>query len=234
MSIDFSSSINGIRSAIHTNSVRANNVANVNSKGFKSSRSVQSDSAGSGPRVSAVSLDISQGPIRLTQNPTDIALEGKGFFQVETPNGDKRYTRSLKIQQSPDGKLLDQHGNQLSGVTQNREGLKGLEVSQDGSIFFQDPDGTTVKVGQLMVVDFNNPQGLEHENNGYFKPTVASGQAMASSQGMKVIQGAEEMSNVDLAKQMTGQMIDEKTVAANADVIRTQDDMLGEIIDLKG
>ena len=105
MGINISSSVAGMRSALTSQSVRANNVSNVNSRGYKSKKPVQSDTGGSGPKISSVSANFSQGSIRLTNRPSDIALDGAGFFQVSGKGGEKLYTRSLSLQQDGSGRL---------------------------------------------------------------------------------------------------------------------------------
>jgi flagellar basal body rod protein FlgG len=228
------SSINGIRAALNANSVRANNIANINSRGYKSRRSLQLENANGSPQISAVSMDLSQGPLRISGQPSDIAIEGRGFFQVEEADGRKLFTRSVKLQRNPDGNISDSRGNRIAGAVGIIEEGHDIIVHQDGTLFSRDNQGNQIQIGKLMVVNFNNPQGLVAVEGGYFRASANSGQGMPANPEFKVLQGVEEMSNVDLAEQMVGQIIDEKSLKANVQALKTQDRMLGEIVDLKG
>ncbi|MFC1586157.1 flagellar hook-basal body protein [Fibrobacterota bacterium] len=234
MALGFSSSINGIRAALTSASIRSNNVSNINTKGYKSRRIIKSAGPVGGPRISAVPKDLTQGSLTKTNTARDLAIDGPGYFQVEGSHGGKLYTRSITLQASADGLLTDSRGYAISGVSQSVNQTHEIVVEHDGSVFSRNEKGESVKIGKLLTANFRNPQGLHHAGGGLFETTVDSGPPIPVKGESKVLQGFKEMSNVDLAEQLTGQMIDEKTLAANANAIRTQDQMLGEIIDLKG
>jgi len=234
MGMNLSSSVNGIQSALTKNNVRSNNIANVNSKGYKSRRAVQSDSGTGGPEVKSVIVDVSQGNLKKTRIDLDISIEGEGYFAVESKGGKPLYTRSLSLQINSNGQITDNNGNKIPGLNVNLESNRDILVEQDGTVVVRNEDGGTTKVGKLMVMNFRNPQGLLSRGNGYYEATPSTGTVVENNEHVRIIQGAQEGSNVDLAEQITGQMADEAQVKANAQAIKTQDEMLGDVIDLQG
>ncbi len=229
------SSVNAIKTTLTNQAVRANNVANVNTKGYKSKRTLSADTAGSGPVVKAVNEDFSQGSLKHTGLNADVALEGAGFFQLESGSGAPVFKRHLNLHlDSQTGRLLDDTGNRVPGTQTVGESIESLRIKQDGTILAVENDGKVKEIGRLLVVGFQNPHGLQQGGEGVYNSTSESGHPQSKSDGYKVLQGFEESSNVSLAEQITGQMVDEKVVIANIKTIQTQDAMLGDLLDLKG
>ncbi len=213
--------------------VLSSNIANINTQGFKRNMLVYEEKrtpfqqvplAGADMRnfnstqvsVSAVSYvqvtasltDFAQGPFIKTDNPLDVAIEGKGFFVVNTPAG-IRYTKNGNFHLDGLGQLVDQKGNMI--MTRNEEpilipfGTKRVTIDQAGSVFGgieldQDP------LGQLKIVSFTNLQALIKEGQGFYKITDSSVKEILVNDA-KVLQGFTENSNANVIHEMT-QMIE--------------------------
>ena len=212
--------------------ILSNNIANINTQAFKrdllvyeeiktSSQKIASNSSdpknlnpfGSDPAVSYVQVtqsltDYSQGSLVKTDNPLDVAIDGKGFFVVDTPMGN-RYTRNGNFHLDGLGQLVDQKGNML--LTRSEEpilipfGTKQITIDQDGLITGgSDLDQTSL--GQLKIVNFNNPQALIKEGEGFYKISDPSVKEILVNDA-KVLQGFTETSNSNAIHEMT-QMIE--------------------------
>ena len=211
----------------------SNNIANINTQGFKRNllvyeerttpfqripwtgsdmrnlNSIQvSDSAVSYVQVTQSLTDFAQGSFIKTDNPLDVAIEGKGFFVVNTPTG-IRYTKNGNFHLDGLGQLVDQKGNMI--MTRNEEpilipfGTKRVTIDQEGSVFGgieldQDP------LGQLKIVSFNNLQALTKEGQGFYKISDSSVKEILVNDA-KVLQGFTENSNANVIHEMT-QMIE--------------------------
>jgi flagellar basal-body rod protein FlgG len=213
--------------------VLSNNIANINTQGFKRDMLIYeekkpsfqqislngsatknlnlfqgSDSAVSYVQATQSLIDFTQGSLIKTDNPLNVAIEGKGFFVVNTPNGD-RYTRNGNFHLDGLGQLVDQKGNMI--VTRNDEpilipfGTKQISINQDGSVF----GGVEIdqdSLGQLKIVNFNNLAALTKEGEGFYKITDHSIKEILANDA-KVLQGFTENSNANAIHEMT-QMIE--------------------------
>ena len=211
----------------------SNNIANISTQGFKremlvyeekkapfnGSSLIGSNSSNlltlqnSDPAVSYVQVtqsltDFTQGPLIKTDNPLDVAIEGEGFFSVNTPTGN-RYTRSGNFQLDDLGQLVDKRGNTI--LTQSDEpilipfGTRQVTIGQDGSVF----GGTELdseSLGQIKIVKFDNPQVLKKEGEGFYKLSNSSVKEIRVNDA-KVLQGFTETSNANVIHEMT-QMIE--------------------------
>ena len=213
--------------------ILSNNIANINTQGFKRDMLIYEEMRppfqqilmkgsdtknlnsfhGSNLAVSYVQVtqsltDFKQGSLIKTDNPLDVAIEGKGFFIINTPNGD-RYTRNGNFHLDGTGQLVDRRGNNI--VTRNEEPIlipfdtKQISIDQDGSIFGgteldQDP------LGQLKIVNFNNLRELVKEGEGFYKISNPSVKEILVNDA-KVLQGFTENSNANTIHEMT-QMIE--------------------------
>jgi flagellar basal-body rod protein FlgF len=213
--------------------ILSNNIANINTQGFKKDMLIyeeknppfqrfalsgldtqfmnpfhRSDPAVSYVQVKQSLTNYEQGSLTKTDNPLNVAIEGKGFFVVNTPNGE-RYTRNGNFHLDGSGQLVDQKGNMI--MTRSDEpilipfGTKQISINQDGSIFGgaeidQDP------LGQLKIVNFNNLHALKKEGEGFYKNTDTSIKEILVNDA-KVLQGFTENSNSNAIHEMT-QMIE--------------------------
>lgn len=224
----FGSAVQGIQNALQSQALRAHNVANVNTTGFKSKNLIQSENSQPTIRKSDISVSLTA-----TENPLDVTVVGKGYFQVERPDGSLAYTRNLQIQKGREGNLTDNHGYALTekgSVPSDRQ----VHISEDGTLFTSSPQGESQEIGKLLVYDFKNPSALHQNADHTLSPTQESGEPWLAHDVYKVASGFQENSNTDLAVEQVGMMTDSALVKANISSIKTQDEMLGDLLDLKG
>jgi flagellar basal-body rod protein FlgF/flagellar basal-body rod protein FlgG len=192
--------------------VIANNIANINTAGFKADGSIfeeyvsptaSADNFLSGDRrVSFVQdratwVDMSQGPVERTNNPLDVAINGKGYLVVQTPRGE-RYTRNGGLQISNTGELVTSEGYQVlgeSGPITFQPKDRSITISEDGTISAREGSNTTdSQRGQLRIVSFDQPGLLQKDGSSTF--TAPANAAPQADKISRVAQGAIEKSNV--------------------------------------
>jgi flagellar basal-body rod protein FlgG len=213
----------------------ANNLANATTSGYKTQRpfvSVLKDAVGSAKpagrdEVGGLYTDFSQGPIDRTERTLDVALEGEGFFVVETPAG-LRYTRSGNLTLSDDGTLVTQAGHPVMGsggpITITGD---GITITTGGAIY-----AGSDEVGAVKIVTFDNPQGLVNEGNMFASPADEGRQCdMKTTQ---VIQGALERSNVGPIDEMVEMITLARGFEAEQKAITMQDESTKQLIDRVG
>jgi flagellar basal-body rod protein FlgG len=213
----------------------ANNLANATTSGYKTQRpfvSVLKDAVGStkpaGPTEDAgLYTDFSQGPIDRTERTLDVAIEGDGFFVVDTPAG-LRYTRSGNLTMSDDGTLVTQAGHTVMGsggpITITGQ---SITITAAGAIY-----AGVDEVGVLKIVTFDNPQALVNEGNMFASPTDEGRQCdMKTTQ---VIQGALERSNVGPIDEMVEMITLQRGFEADQKAIIMQDESAKQLIDRVG
>jgi len=231
--------------------ILSNNIANINTQGFKKDLLVYEEkkgslhqallngsvmnnltsSTGSDPAVSYVQvtqsqIDFSQGSLIKTDNPLDVAIEGEGFFVINTPTG-TRYTRNGNFHLDSLGQLMDKKGNAI--MTRNEEpiiipfGTKEITIDQDGTI----SGGTEldqVQLGQLNIVSFENPQALTKEGEGFYKNTDSSVKENPANDA-KVLQGFTENSNANAIQEMTKMIETVRQLEAYQKIIQSIDEV---------
>jgi flagellar basal-body rod protein FlgG len=240
----------------------SNNIANMTTTGYKRSRvefkdlmyqhidrpgSVSSASGtivptglslGLGVRPAATYRIQEQGPLEQTSNDLDLAISGRGFFQIELPNGETAYTRAGAFSTNADGEIVTSEGYRLlPGFTVPADALY-VEVSTEGQVSVKQPATTTMtQIGQLEIVDFINPAGLEATGDTMFLETDASGQPTAANPGTDnlgiVRQGMLEQSNVDSVKEITLLITAQRAYEMNSNVISTSDEMMDAVNQLR-
>lgn len=200
------SAASGLRSRMESLDMLANNIANGSTGGYKADREFYSlymapEAAGSVPNADTLPVidrpwtDFSQGELRTTGNPLDVALSGNGFFSINAPGG-PLFTRNGSFHLSPAGLLVTADGHSVRGTGGAPITLSAslpVEIFRDGSVL---QDGQTV--GQLEIVDFSNPAALAKQGHSYFRPIDAS--AVPLKAAAEVQQGALESSNVSSAE----------------------------------
>lgn len=225
----------------------SNNLANVNTTGFKSDRVVFEDlfytievqpgaqadqintvpsgiQLGSGVRVVGTQKVFTEGNIQTTGQPMDLAIIGKGFFQVEAPNGDLLYTESGQFQLNAEGMMVNAQGLPLQPAIEVPNGSKGFTVGSDGIVTAILPgDSRPVELGQITLVNFTNPAGLEALGGNLYRDTVASGEpieGVAGEDGLGSLkQGVLEGSNVQVVEAMVSMIAIQRAYEANAKVL---------------
>ncbi len=231
----------------------ANNLANVNTTGYKKSkvefqdvlyqrlRSAGAESAagnstpvgldvGYGVRPVATQRSFTEGNLQQSGNPMDLAIEGNGFFQVLMPNGATAYTRDGSFKLSADGQLVTADGFYLQpGITIPAD-ADYFSVSADGIVSVRiagDPDPQ--EVGQLELAKFINPSGLEAIGHNLYLETSAAGAPILGSPTLegfgRINQGYLEMSNVEIVEEMVNMIIAQRAYEINSKAIQTSEQM---------
>lgn len=225
----------------------ANNLANVNTNGFKSDRVVFEDlfysidrqpgaqadqvntvpsgiQLGSGVRVAGTQKVFTEGSMQTTNQPMDLAIVGRGFFQVEAPNGDTLYTENGQLQLNADGTVVNAQGLPLIPNIQVPTGATSFTVGSDGTVTAILPGETQpTQLGQITLANFTNPAGLEALGGNLYRETVASGQpveGVAGEEGLGTLkQGVLEGSNVQVVEAMVNMIAIQRAYEANAKVL---------------
>jgi flagellar basal-body rod protein FlgG len=242
--------------------VISNNIANMNTSGYKRQRAEFSDllyqdqrragsnssdqgtivpsgiQLGLGVKPAAVYRIGEQGSIQVTDNSFDVAINGKGFFQIELPSGETAYTRAGSFQLSPEGDLVTPDGYLVQpGVTVPQDAV-GVTVNANGEVW-ADFDGEVQPqlVGQIELARFANEAGLEALGDNLFAETAASGQPAVGVPGTvgygSVLQGAIESSNVDVVKEITSMVAAQRAYEMNSRVISASDEMMQSVSQLR-
>lgn len=239
----------------------SNNIANVNTNGFKkgqadfqdllyvSQRAPGSDAAaglqvptglqiGSGARVAGITKVFTPGALVNTQNPFDVAIEGEGFFQVTLPSGELRYTRDGALRLNAQGNLVTSDGFLISPQVTIPTQAVSVSVGSDGTISVQNAgalNASTV-LGQLTLVRFQNPAGLSAEGRNLFAETASSGTPLIATPGQNGVgftrQGFLERSNVDVVTELINLILAQRAYEFNTRAVRTADNMLASTTDL--
>jgi flagellar basal-body rod protein FlgG len=239
--------------------VVANNLANVNTSGFKKSRISFQDlmyqnlraagtttasggqipagiQVGMGAKVVSVDKSYLQGDFSQTKNPLDVAIEGKGFFKVLNNNREE-YTRSGAFKLDRDGAVVDNSGNRLQPEFTVPPTTVNITIDSGGRLAASGSDGRELASVQLQLFDFANPAGLRSVGQGLLVPTEASGDPVQGNPGNDefgtILQGFLEMSNVDVVEEMIHMIMAQRAYELGAKAIQTGDDMLQQANNLK-
>jgi flagellar basal-body rod protein FlgG len=241
--------------------VISNNLANVNTVGFKKSRADFQDlmyqyvvepgaptsqttsnptgvQVGLGVKTSSVQKVFTQGDLSSTGNQLDVAIEGDGFFQILRPDGTFAYTRSGSFQLDQTGQLVTSDGYILApGITIPQDSL-GITIAQDGTVTVKQPNNAVpTQVGQLTAVRFPNNAGLRALGQNLYEETQASGtpvNGIFNQLGFgRLNQGFLESSNVSVVEQVVNMITAQRAYEASSKGITTADEMLNQVINLK-
>jgi len=233
--------------------VIANNLANVNTIGFKRSQTDFQDllyiklresgaevasgintpgglEIGSGVRVASTVKVFSPGEFQNTGRKLDIAIRGDGFLQVTLPNGDIKYTRDGALQLNANGQLVTTTGYFIEPAITISTDAVSVDVGKDGSVNVTDATGTSSVVGTIQLVRFPNPSGLSNEGDNLLAETGASGTATtgtAGESGFGTIQsGFLEKSNVQMVTELVNLITAQRAYEINSRAIMVGDEML--------
>lgn len=273
--------ISGLRVNQTMLDVTGNNIANANTTGFKASTTVFSDTLsqmltaasggnaerggtnpiqiGLGVQLAATSTNFGQGSAQLTGRPTDIMLQGDGFFVLRdgaenvysragaftfdqtgvlvAPNGMRVQGYALDGAGLPVGAPVDVDLNMINGSLPPGVDLTSYSIAADGKVRGVFSDGVQRDICQLAVADFTNPMGLEKIGDTAFRESANSGgvQLGVAGQGQRgqIMAGALEMSNVDLSAEFTNLILAQRGFQASSRVITTSDQVLEELVNIK-
>jgi flagellar basal-body rod protein FlgG len=235
--------------------VISNNIANMNTVGFKKQRAefqdllyqtVQQAGAqssdqgtvvptgvqiGAGVKAGSVYRINTQGAMTQTGNQYDLAINGRGFFQVLTPTGDIGYTRAGNFSVNDQGQLVTQDGYQVQPAISIPQDATNVTVSAAGQVQVTQPGNATPSVvGQLELAGFMNEGGLSAQGGNLFLQTGASGAPITGTPGNQgfgtLMQGYTEASNVDPVTEITSLIVAQRAYEMNSKVISTADNML--------
>ena len=230
------SALTGLKNASQRLQNSANNVANINTTGFKKSDVNSADIKSGGTRVNDVSKSNTQGALIPTGNPLDLAISGNGFFQVTNPNGGTSFTRSGSFKLDGGGNIVDASGNALVPVVNVPGNNAGISVGANGQISAQ-VGGQPEVLGQIQLANFANPSGLSAAGGNLLNESAGSGAPVVGGPGEggrgTVLSGFLEGSNVDITEEIVDQIVAKAAFKANINVIKTNDELLGTILDIK-
>ncbi|HXA39220.1 MAG TPA: flagellar basal-body rod protein FlgG [Phenylobacterium sp.] len=236
--------------------VISNNIANMNTVGFKKQRAEFQDllyqtleqagaqssdqgtivptgvQIGAGVKAGSVYRISTQGALTATGNQFDLAINGRGYFQVLTPTGDNAYTRAGNFAVNDQGQLVTQDGYLIQPAISIPQTATNVTVSQSGQVQVTQPGSPTpTVVGQLELASFMNEGGLSAQGSNLFKETGASGPPVIGTPGLQglgtLTQGYTEASNVDPVTEITALIVAQRAYEMNSKVISTADNMLG-------
>ncbi|RMG16469.1 MAG: flagellar basal-body rod protein FlgG [Planctomycetota bacterium] len=235
--------------------VIANNLANANTSGFKRSQIDFQDllyvtiggagldtasgkpsptglQIGSGAKAVSTTKVFSQGVVEETRRDLDVAIQGRGFFQIRLPDGSTGYTRDGSFRMDAAGNLVNVDGYPLEPAIAIPGDATSVRIGKDGTVSAivagspQDP----VQLGRITLARFPNPAGLTSEGGNIYKASPSSGAASVGNPGEEGLgelgQGFIERSNVDTVSELVNLIVAQRTYEVNSRAIRTSDDML--------
>jgi len=234
--------------------VISNNLANVNTTGYKYSRPVFNDllyqtvrqpgaqssqnteipsglMVGTGVRTMSTQKFYSQGNIIQTENPLDIGITGKGFFEILMPDGSTAYTRDGTFQLDSQGQMVTSNGFILQPQITIPANTQSMTIGEDGVVSVLVAGSTTpTQVGSIQLADFINPSGLQPIGDNLLKETAASGSASTGTPGLtglgRTVQGSLESSNVNVVAELVNMIETQRAYEMNSKAISTSDQML--------
>ena len=232
----------------------ANNLANVNTAGFKKQRVDFQDlmyqtlkvpgspvaegvqvptglQVGLGTRSAATTKILTQGTFHQTGNALDLVIEGDGFFQITQPNGEVDYTRAGSFKLDSNGNIVNADGYPLEPAIAIPNGAESISIGADGTVSVTLAGKTgSQKVGSIKLARFANPAGLLNCGHSLYKATEASGAANTAAPGNdgvgKIGQGVLELSNVEVVEEMVNLITAQRAYEANSQAIKISDTML--------
>jgi flagellar basal-body rod protein FlgG len=189
---------------------------------------------GLGVKTAAVYRIAEQGSLLSTDNSLDIAIQGKGYFQVQLPDGTQAYTRDGSFQLSPTGEVVTHNGFLVTGLGAIPVDATSISINPQGQMFYtQDGVVAPAQAGQLQLATFANDAGLEATGDNLYRETPASGQATAGLPGAPgfgtILQGFLETSNVNVVSEITDLISAQRAYEMNSKVIKTADEMASTI-----
>lgn len=242
--------------------VIANNLANINTSGFKKGRADFQDllyqtlrtpgtatsgstevptgiQIGLGSKIVAVEKLFLQGDFAQTLNELDMVIQGKGFFQITKPDGETAYSRAGAFKLDSDGRIVTSDGYVLEPEISIPDDTVNISIGLDGTVSViqgGDPSVAT-EVGNIETARFSNDGGLLNIGQNLYMPSEASGDATTGTPGEDgfgtIGQGFLEMSNVNVAEEMVNMIVSQRAYEMNSKVIQTSDDMLRTAANLK-
>jgi len=240
--------------------VVANNLANVNTAGFKKSRADFQDlmyqnmkttgapstgttqtvgiQVGLGTKAAAVTKLFTPGNFAQTGNQLDIAIEGDGFFQILLPDGTTGYSRAGAFKRDNQGRVVNSDGYPLVPQIVVPGNATTINVGNDGTVsVLQAGQTTPTTIGNIQLASFSNSSGLSSMGHNIYQPTDASGTANTGTPGQSGLgttaQGVLEMSNVSIMEEMVNMIVSQRAYEVNSKAVQASDEMLKQANELK-
>jgi flagellar basal-body rod protein FlgG len=239
----------------------ANNLANANTAGYKMRRTQFQDliyqsliqpgasagqqtvvptglQVGLGTRPASNEVIFTQGNFSQTNNPLDVVIQGRGFFQVKRPSGEIAYTRAGSFHLDRDGNVVTSDGDALEPQITIPADAQSITIAQDGTVSYLQPGQTAAQLaGQIQLANFQNPAGLNSIGRSLYTPTDASGQATIANPGGQeglgtLLQGYQEQSNVSVVEEFINLIVAQRAYEANSKVVKAADEMYQQINNL--
>ncbi|MFC4252895.1 flagellar basal-body rod protein FlgG [Sinimarinibacterium flocculans] len=238
-------------------SLISNNLANVNTTGFKrgrasfqdlmyqtvrqpgaqTSQQTQSPSGlmvGTGTQVVSTEKLFTQGNLLQTNNPFDLAINGRGFFEVQLPDGSAAYTRDGSFQVDSQGQMVTASGYPLQPGINIPPNAQSVTIGSDGTVSVQlAGEAAPQQVGSVTVADFINPAGLQPKGENLFAETASSGAPQSGAPGQSglglLMQGSLESSNVNVVEELVNMIETQRAYEMNSKAISTTDQMLAYV-----
>lgn len=232
----------------------SNNLANASTVGFKRDRVIFEDllyqiqrqpgaqssqnnqlpsglQLGTGVRVVGTQKQFSTGSLQVTDQPLDLAINGRGFFEILQPNGQIAYTRNGEFHLSADGEVVNADGLILQPSISIPEGAESITIGQDGTVsVLLAGDNSPTQLGSIQLTDFINPAGLQAMGANLFLETASSGPAQQGTPSLNgfgsLQQGSIENSNVNIVEELVNMITTQRTYEVNSKVLQTTDQML--------
>jgi flagellar basal-body rod protein FlgG len=236
----------------------AHNLANANTAGYKMRRAQFQDllyqsmvqpgasagqqtvvptglQVGLGTRAASNEIIFSQGTFQATNNPYDMVIEGRGFFQVRRPSGELAYTRAGSFHLDRDGNLVTADGDPLEPQITIPADAQTISIAPDGTVSFTQQGQTAAQLGgQIQIALFQNPAGLNSIGRNLYTPTDASGDPTIGNPGGQegmgtLLQGYVEQSNVSVVEEFVNLIVSQRAYEANSKVVKAADDMYQQV-----
>jgi len=239
----------------------AHNLANANTVGYKVRRTQFQDllyqdlvtpgasasqqtvvptglQLGLGTRAASNEIIFTQGSFTATQNPFDLVIQGRGFFQVRLASGEIAYTRAGSFHLDRDGNIVTADGDPLEPQITIPPDAQAITIAADGTVSYTQPGQTAAQLaGQIQLADFQNPAGLNSLGRNLYLPTDASGDPTVGTPGGQeglgtLLQGFLEQSNVSVVEEFINLIVSQRAYEANSKVVKAADDMYQQINNL--
>ncbi|MCX6079883.1 MAG: flagellar hook basal-body protein [Chloroflexi bacterium] len=230
-----------ILSRLNDLDVTSNNLANINTAGYKTSRSnfqeLLDKQVKEGNKLVGTQLITTQGTIKPSENPLDWAIEGDGFFSVTMPDGKIGYTRDGQFVMDANRQLVTASGYPLVWDGTILEGMTNINVDTEGKVTALQADGTSTAVGTVQLTRFTNPTALSNNGENIWMENASSGipqtGAAASENYGKITGKMVEQSNVDLSQEMTHMMTLQRSFSMSIKAFQQTDTMISQAINLR-
>ena len=186
---------------------------------------------GLGVKTAATYRNHEQGSVKMTENPLDVSIQGKGFFQIEMPDGSLAYTRNGVFQMSPDGEIVTVDGYKVQPSITVPQDAQTININKDGEVQVTTAGQAAPQLlGQIQLTNFVNPNGLQTIGDNLYIETTASGNPLQGNPGDTnfgtILQGYLENSNVDPVTEITSLITAQRAYEMNSKIITASDEMM--------